>query len=167
MRNIRQITVLTFSSTNRIQSYRLESGKSYRDLISSCWYNPQPMRNDHSIAGTTILQTTLEDADSTQFYWWLDKSGGKGSSLDFKTFRCSTPSSVGSHERKSRYYQHLLVSFEELLSLRLSDHFALVVGCINNNWLNLWKKDACEVFTGISPPLWKAIEIASAATRVV
>ena len=46
--------------------------------------------------------TTPEDADSTQFYWWLDKSGGKGSSLDFKTFRCSTPSSVGSHERKSR-----------------------------------------------------------------
>ena len=148
------------------------------------------MRNDHSIAGTTILQTTLEDADSTQFYWWLDKSGGKGSSLDFKTFRCSTPSSVGSHERKTYfsfhgyrltmvlnaetpwspnyylyhricltinkivYYQHLLVSFEELLSLRLSDHFALVVGCINNNWLNLWKKDACKVFTGISPPLW-------------
>ena len=33
------------------------------------------------------------------------------------------------------YYQHLLVSFEELLSLGLSDHFALVVGCINNNWL--------------------------------
>ena len=33
------------------------------------------------------------------------------------------------------YYQHLLVSFEGLLSLRLSDHFALVVGCINNNWL--------------------------------
>ena len=30
------------------------------------------------------------------------------------------------------YYQHLLVSFEELLSLRLSDHFALVVSCINN-----------------------------------
>ena len=29
---------------------------------------------------------------------------------------------------------------KELLSLRLSDHFALVVGCINNNWLNLWKK---------------------------
>ena len=51
------------------------------------------------------------------------------------------------------YYQHLLVSFEELLSLRLSDHFALVVGCINNNWLSLWKKDACKVFTGISPPL--------------
>ena len=59
-----------------------------------------------------------------------------------KMFQCSTPSSVCSHERKSRicltinengYYQHLLVSFEELLSLRLSDHFALVVGCINNN----------------------------------
>ena len=26
------------------------------------------------------------------------------------------------------YYQHLLLSFEELLSLRLSDPFALVVG---------------------------------------
>ena len=52
--------------------------------------------------------TTLEDADSTQFYWWLDKSGGKGSSLDFKTFRCSTPSSVGSHERKSRFESNLL-----------------------------------------------------------
>ena len=26
------------------------------------------------------------------------------------------------------YYQHLLVSFEELLSLRLSDPFGLVVG---------------------------------------
>ena len=50
-----------------------------------------------------------------------------------------------------------LVSFEELLSLRLSDHFALVVGCINNNWLNLWKKDACKVFTGISPPLGNVI----------
>ena len=49
--------------------------------------------------------------------------------------------------------QHLLVSFEELLSLRLSDRFALVVGCINSNWLNLWKKDACKVFTGILPPL--------------
>ena len=52
------------------------------------------------------------------------------------------------------HHQHLLVSFEELLSLRLSDHFALVVGCINNNGLNLWKKDACKVFTGVSPPLW-------------
>ena len=31
------------------------------------------------------------------------------------------------------YYQHLLVSFEGLLSLRLSDRFALVAGCINNN----------------------------------
>ena len=37
-------------------------------LISYCWYNPQPMRNDHSIAGTTILETTLEDADNTQFF---------------------------------------------------------------------------------------------------
>ena len=41
----------------------------FRGLISYCWYNPQPMRNDHSIAGTTILQMTLEDADNTQFYW--------------------------------------------------------------------------------------------------
>ena len=55
--------------------------------------------------------------------------------------------------KKIVYYQLLLVSFEQLLSLRLSDHFALVVGSINNNWLNLWKKDACKVFTGISPPL--------------
>ena len=31
------------------------------------------------------------------------------------------------------YYQHLLASFEELLSLRLRDHFALVVSCIINN----------------------------------
>ena len=29
------------------------------------------------------------------------------------------------------------MSFEELLSLWLSDTFALVVGCINNNWLNM------------------------------
>ena len=42
----------------------------FRGLINYCWYNPQPMRNDHSIAGTTILQTTLEDADNTQCYWW-------------------------------------------------------------------------------------------------
>ena len=44
-------------------------------------------------------------------------------------------------------YQHLLVSFEELLSLRLSDHFALVVGCINNNWLknnDNWNKKESE-----------------------
>ena len=53
----------------------------FRGLISYCWYNPQPMRKDHSITGTTILQTTLEDADSTQFYWWYDKSGDKGSKL--------------------------------------------------------------------------------------
>ena len=29
------------------------------------------------------------------------------------------------------------MSSQGLLSLRLSDHFALVVGCINNNWLNV------------------------------
>ena len=147
----------------------------FRDLISYCWYNPQPMRNDHSIAGTTILQTTLEDADSTQFYWWLDKSGGKGSSWTSRRFgvqhhrqSVAMKGKVGlnllflswllsddgvEHRNVLRsnyylyhriyltinkivYYQHLLVSFEELLSLRLSDHFALVVGCINNNWLN-------------------------------
>ena len=32
-----------------------------KDLVSYS-FNPQPMRKDHSIAGTTILQTTLEDA---------------------------------------------------------------------------------------------------------
>ena len=113
--------------------------------------------------------------------------------MDFKTFRCSTPSSVSSQERKSskptfpflatdwrwcwtpkRLEVHLptfttgfvlpsikncvlsassSVVWRIVRSLRLSDHFALVVGCINNNWLNLWKKDACKVFTGISPPL--------------
>ena len=35
------------------------------------------MQNDHSISGTTILQTTLEDADNTQFLLMVDKSGGK------------------------------------------------------------------------------------------
>ena len=33
----------------------------FRGLISYCWYNPQPMRNDHSIAGTTIAGTTNRD----------------------------------------------------------------------------------------------------------
>ena len=55
-------------------------------IISYCWYNPQPMRNDHSIAGTTILQKTLEDADNTQFYWWYDKSGGKVGSWTSRRF---------------------------------------------------------------------------------
>ena len=61
----------------------------YRDtasLISYCWYNPQPMRKDHSIAGTTILQTTLEGADNTQFHWWLDKCGGKGGNWTSRRF---------------------------------------------------------------------------------
>ena len=34
---------------------------------------------------------------------------------------------------KIGYYHHLLVSFEKLLSLRLSDPFALIMGCINND----------------------------------
>ena len=55
-------------------------------LISYCWYNPQPMRKNHSIAGTTILQTTLEDAENTQFYWWYDKSGDKGSNWTLRRF---------------------------------------------------------------------------------
>ena len=38
------------------------------------------------------------------------------------------------------FYRHLLVSFEELLSLRLSDRFALLVGWINNNWRKAWKE---------------------------
>ena len=50
------------------------------------------------------------------------------------------------------YHQHLLVSFEELLSLRLSDHFALVVGCINNNWLSfhsLWHNETRDLLAGL------------------
>ena len=42
-----------------------------------CWFNPQQMRKYHSITATTILQTTLEDAGNTQFYWWNDKSVDK------------------------------------------------------------------------------------------
>ena len=69
------------------------------------------------------------------------------------------------------YYQHLQVSFEEFFSLRLSDHFALVVGCINNNWLKPWFRTGKRVIPrrSLSPicldtttpatsvPLWKAI----------
>ena len=40
-----------------------------RDLVSYCWSNRQPLRKDHSIAGTTIPQTTKEDADNTHVYW--------------------------------------------------------------------------------------------------
>ena len=47
--------------------------------------------------------------------------------------RLWSPLAYGQGGNKIVYYQHLLVSSEELLSLRLSDHFALVVGCINNN----------------------------------
>ena len=56
------------TSKNLIKLIPKPIGNRKRDcLISYCWYNPQPMRNDHSIAGTTILQTTLEDACNTQF----------------------------------------------------------------------------------------------------
>ena len=41
------------------RSHLTEAKRRVRILISYCWYNPQPMRKDHSIAGTTILQTTL------------------------------------------------------------------------------------------------------------
>ena len=88
--------VWTFAALSGQSTARLESRRNACEhltciffseiLISYCWYNPLPMRNDHSIAGTTILQTTLEDADSTQFYWWLDKSGGKGSSWASRRF---------------------------------------------------------------------------------
>ena len=48
------------------------------------------------------------------------------------------------------------MSFEELLSLRLSDHFALVVGCINNNWFSqtnwicfhLNRTERCSAWSG-------------------
>ena len=46
------------------------------------------------------------------------------------------------------YFQHLLVSFEELLSLRLSDPFALVVGCINN-----WECKHCGAGLGRHAPV--------------
>ena len=48
-------------------------------LISYCWYNPQPMRNDHSIAGTTILQTTLTGISPP--LWIVEYSGGETSTL--------------------------------------------------------------------------------------
>ena len=170
-------------------TFLLIKKKIWIKLISYCWFNPQPMRKDHSIAGTAILQTTLENADNTQFYWWYDKSGDKGSSWTLRRFgvqhHCQS-SAMNSREEweslamkgrvsnllflswlmtddgvehrnvlksnyylchwichtinKIVYYQHLLVSFEELLSLWVSDPFALVVGWINNNWLNLWKR---------------------------
>ena len=44
------------------------------------------MRNDRSIAGTTILLTTLEDADNTPFFLRLDKFGSKGSSWSYRRF---------------------------------------------------------------------------------
>ena len=84
------------------------------------------MRNDHSIAGTTILQTTLEDAFNTQFF--IDGKTNPVVKVGRWTLR-----RFGVQHHKIVYYKHLLVSFEGLLSLRLSDHFALVVGCINNN----------------------------------
>ena len=54
---------------NRNANYAGDNWKIYylNGLICFCWYNPQPMWKDHSISGTTILQTTLEDADNTQF----------------------------------------------------------------------------------------------------
>ena len=74
------------------------AAKWLNGLVSYCWFNPQPKRKDHSIAGTTIRQTTIENAYNTQVYWQYDKSGDK-------TFRCSTPSSVISHEQKSKFDQ--------------------------------------------------------------
>ena len=43
-------------------------------------------------------------------------------------------------------YQHLLVLFQELLSVRLSDPFTLVVGWINNNWLYFWSYNPFLLF---------------------
>ena len=44
------------------------------------------MRKDHSITGTTILQTTIEDADNTRLYGWYDKSIDKGSHWTLRRF---------------------------------------------------------------------------------
>ena len=90
--------------------------------------------NDHSIAGTTILQTTLEDADNTHFF--IDGKTNPVVKVGSGTLRRF---GVQHHRQsvamKGKVGLQILVSSEELLSLRLSDHFALVVGCINNNWL--------------------------------
>ena len=66
--------------------------------------------------------------------------------------------------KKIVYYhdKHPLVSFEWLLSLRLSDHFALVVGCINNNWWNqeshfLSKANIDELRSSTSSTNWAEV----------
>ena len=66
------------------------------------------------------------------FLSWLLTDDGVEHRNVLKSKLLPVPPDLPNHQ-KIVYYQHLLVSFEELLSLRLSDHFALVVGCINNN----------------------------------
>ena len=104
------------------------------------------MRKDHSIAGTTILQTTPEDAENTQFIdgktnpvlnllflsWLLTDDGVEHRNVLKSYYYLYHQPEICLPINKIVYFQHLLVSFEELLSLRLSDPFALVVGCINN-----------------------------------
>ena len=88
------------------------------------------MRKDHSFVGKTILQTAL-DLDLLFLSWLLTDDGVEHRNvLKSKYYLCHR---ICHTINKIVYYQHLLVSFEELLSLRLSDHFPLVVGCINNN----------------------------------
>ena len=97
--------------------------------VSYCWFNPQPMRKDHSIAGTTIFQTTPEDADNTQFYWLYDKSSDKVVVGPLPCHRiCHTINNYCVLSASSSVIW-------KIVGLRLSDPFALVVGWINNNWL--------------------------------
>ena len=65
----------------------------FRDLVSFWWFDPQAMWRNYSIAGTTILQTTLEDADKTQFIDGMTNPLRKVV-VGLKAFRYSTPSRV-------------------------------------------------------------------------
>ena len=54
---------LQFQSEHFYTDFNLDyNDNRLKRLISYCWYNPQPMRNNHSIAGTTILETTQDNS---------------------------------------------------------------------------------------------------------
>ena len=68
---------------------------------------------------------------------WLLNQRDNNSSNDTRRCWLDTIVNINKYLKKLLVYnQHLLLSFEELLSLWLSDPFTLVVGWINNNWLN-------------------------------
>ena len=66
------------------------------------------MRNDHSIAGTTILQTTLEDSGKTHFID-RDKSGDTVLHTEKSNIYLVTGFVT---INKFVFHQHLLVSLE-------------------------------------------------------